>query len=125
MIGLEVLDRIGDDRQDAAAVVRSAGVGADGLHVAEHRVEALVGKVAELIHIVGKPGEPPGEGGRDHVDLSGRAEKRARFRRQVVHIRDGGVCDKQQAPDGGFRSAHGRLYRSAWGGRSVAVHVSW
>ena len=102
MIGPEILDRIGDDRQDAAAVVRSAGVGANGLHVAEHRVEALVGKMAELVHVVGKPGEPPRERGRDHVDLSRRAEQRAGFRRQVVHIRDRSVCDKEQAPDGGL-----------------------
>ncbi len=26
-------------------------------HVTEHRVEALVGEMAELVHVVGKPGE--------------------------------------------------------------------
>ena len=63
VVGLELRDGVRDDRQDAAAARRAAGVGADRVHVAEHRVEALVGDVPKPIDVVGEPGKSPGSVG--------------------------------------------------------------
>jgi hypothetical protein len=48
MIGLELLDPISEDGQDAAAERVSAGVGADRAHVAEHGVKPLVSHVPKF-----------------------------------------------------------------------------
>ena len=62
VVGLELLDGIRDDGQDAAANRRAADVGVDRAHVAQHAVEPLVGDMPMPIDIVRKPGESPGEG---------------------------------------------------------------
>ena len=79
VIRLEVLDRIGDDRQDAAAVVRSPWRG--------RRRTACGRAPCRGARPQGGGRDPhrrqarraaPG-GGRDHVDLSGQAEERPRL----------------------------------------------
>ena len=99
MIGLELRDRVRDDGQDAATSGRAAGVRADRVHVAEHRVQAFVGDVPHPIDLIGEPGKPAGEGGREHEDRSRRVDDRAHRRWQLTDVSDGGVGDEQQPLD--------------------------
>jgi hypothetical protein len=62
----------------------------------QHCVKALVRDVAEPIDIVGKPREPAGEGGGDHVERGRGVDHRAHRGRQFVRVGDGGVGDEQE-----------------------------
>ena len=123
----EVRDCVRDHGQDAAPAGQSAGVGADRVHVAQYGVEALVGDMPAPIDVVGEPGKPPGEGGREHVDLGRCVDECARRGRQLAHLGDCGVGDEQE-PLGRSGPAHGWLPASGWSpapdGGSVTVHVS-
>ena len=61
VVGLELRDRVRDDGQDAAPSGRAAGVRADRVHVAEHRVQPLVGDMPHPIDLIGEPGKPAGQ----------------------------------------------------------------
>ena len=56
---------------------RAARVRADRVHVAQDRVEALVGAVPESIHVIGEPGQSSGERRREDIDLSRGVDDRA------------------------------------------------
>ncbi|MGH2762326.1 MAG: hypothetical protein ACRDLD_07060 [Thermoleophilaceae bacterium] len=89
-----------------------------------HGVQTLVGDVSKPIDIVGEPGEPPRQSGRDHVDPGRRVEDQAHPRRQLVHVSDSGIGDEQEPLDRramllqagvasfDVRSAHGWLTAS-------------
>ena len=77
VIGLERRDCVRDDRHDASTGSRAARVRTDRVHVAQDRVEALVGVVPESIHLIGEPGQSSGERRRDDIDLGRGVDDRA------------------------------------------------
>jgi hypothetical protein len=80
VIGLELADGIGDDRQEAP----------------------------KAVDVVGKPCESSWERRREDVDLGRRVDDRAHRGRQLVDLGDGGVRDEEQPHDAvlsGGRSA--------------------
>ena len=77
VIGLERRDSIRDHRHDAPPGSRSAGVGADRVHVLQDGVEALVGVVPKAVDVVGEPGESSGERRREDLDLDRGVDDRA------------------------------------------------
>ena len=56
---------------------RAARVRTDRVHVAQDRVEALVGVVPESIHLIGEPGQSSGERRRQDIDLGRGVDDRA------------------------------------------------
>jgi hypothetical protein len=140
VIGLELGDGIGEDGQDTATEGISAGVGTDRVQVAEHGVEALVGGVSEPIDIIGQPGKPAWQAGREDIDLARGVDHRTDPSRQLAHLGDGGIGHHEQPLDRlaglgrvrveGFDAAvaHDRLGACARAGASDgcwrAVHVS-
>ena len=99
VVRAECRDGVGDDGQDAATEGSAVGVHVDRVQVAEHGVEALVGDVPIAVDVVGEPGEPAGERGREHVDLGRRVEDRAHGEWQLVDVGDGGIGDEQEPLD--------------------------
>ena len=51
------------------------------------------------IDLIGEPGKPAREGGREHEDRSRRVDDRAHRRWQLTDVSDGGVGDEQQPLD--------------------------
>jgi hypothetical protein len=51
------------------------------------------------IDIVGEPGKPPRERGRDHVHLGRRLDHRTHLTRQFTHVSNSRVGDKQEPLD--------------------------
>jgi len=99
MVRPELVDRVRDHRQKAAAARDARSVRADRAHVAEHRVKAVVSDMAEPIDIIGEPRQPPGQRRSDHVYGGRSVDHRAHRGRQFVRVGDGGIGDEQEALD--------------------------
>jgi hypothetical protein len=116
VVGSEVRDRVPDDGQDAATTGETARVDPNRAHVAEHRVEALVGDMPRPVDVVAEPGKPAEQSRREDVDVVRGVEDRAHRRRKLLHVGDGSIGDEQKPLD--RRSTVARIVD---GGPTVAV----